>query len=205
LLILDWACRISPAIGASIFVAIGLIAIILWRGGTIETVKIPGIFDVKLKEPIVFSGRPLLLYLSVAAFVAAVGLASLQQFHGCERCDGMPGETAWIYGGQFDRATGNFALGPFLSSTETGIAPQAVQAGSRITLTEPRKTMILDYPTLGLVRAMDSPFRRDGKIAYTCKTFPSGQQLYVAAKEINGPSPDVQHLWVRVRVTPPGG
>jgi hypothetical protein len=121
------------------------------------------------------------------------------------KCDGMPGETAWIYGGEFNGLTGSARQGPFVVSDPPGTLVQDIRPGSWIKLTEARKTMILDYSTRGLDRAMDSPFRLDGKVSYTCKSFPAGQRLYVAGKEINGPEPDIQHVWFRIRLTPPGG
>ena len=120
-------------------------------------------------------------------------------------CDGMPGETAWIYVGQYNGFTGNFVHGPFLKAEAGNVPVQNIPEGSWIVLSESRKTMILDYATKGIDRAMDSPFRLDGHVSYTCKVFPAGQRLYVAGKEINGPSSEIQHVWFRVRLEPPGG
>jgi hypothetical protein len=145
------------------------------------------------------------LYVGGIAFAGAVFLGAVQVFHGCAQCDGMPGETAWIYAGQFNCYTGEFNQGTFVNAEVSGVLPQNIMEGSWINLTENRKTMILDYSTAGLKRAIDSPFRLDGKISYTCKVFPAGQRLYVADKEIRGPTPDIQHVWFRVRIAPPGG
>jgi hypothetical protein len=122
-----------------------------------------------------------------------------------EQCDGMPGETAWIYAGQYEADTGRFVQGPFAVAELEKVPVQNITEGSWIKLTVSRKTMIIDYSTRGVERALDSPFRLDGKVSYTCKIFPVGQRLYVAAKEINGPSAEVRHVWFRVRLAPPGG
>ena len=116
----------------------------------------------------------------------------------------MPGETAWIYAGEFDGSAGIFKLGPFVASEIPGTATQDIPEGSWIKLLDARRTMILDYVTKGLERSMDSPFELNGKISYTCRTLPIGQRLYIADKRINGPKPDDRHIWFRVRLTPPG-
>lgn len=201
---LDLLCTVSPAIGASVLLALALVSIVARQGGTIDTVKIPGLADVKLKTPFVLTGSRFLLALSVSAFVGAVALAVLQAAGGCERCDGMPGETAWIYGGE--KGVGDqFNSGPFFVPEKAGFKASDVKSGDWIKLTESRKTMILDYDTLQVKRAMDSPFMVPGRIVYTCKVFAVGQRLYVADKRVNGPSQDVQHVWLRVRMKPPGG
>jgi hypothetical protein len=81
LFILDLICKISPLIGASVLLAMGLVTVVVWRGGTIDSVKIPGLFDVKLSEPIVFTGNRFMLYVAVPAFIGALGLGTLQVTH----------------------------------------------------------------------------------------------------------------------------
>jgi hypothetical protein len=203
--VLDLICPLSPAIWASVFVAIALVGAVLWRGGTVAKIKIPALVDVDLSKPIVFVGRAWLGYVAIAALLLAAPLASLQFTHQCDRCDGMPGETAWIYVGQYDPETGQFANGPYVESTQPGIKPQDIRAGSRVRLTEARRTMILDYSTFGLKRALESPFRLDGKVTYTCKMFAAGTELFVADRDVQGPSLEVRHIWLRVRLAPPGG
>lgn len=204
-LFLDLVCRFSPLVGASALLALAFISIALWRGGTIEALKIPGLFDVKLGRPINFSGKRYLSYVSILAFVAALFLAGFQLTQDCSRCEGMPGQTAWIYAGSYDSDADTAQAPPFVESDPTGVATQNIAPNTWIKLLERRNTMILDYATQGTERALDSPFRRDGKVSYTCKWLEAGDRVYVAAKEINGPSPKEQHIWFRVRFTRPGG
>jgi hypothetical protein len=202
--LLDLICQFSPTIAASVCLTLAVISLVLWRGGTIKSIRIPGLFDVDLKDPIVFSGSRFLPCISGVALAGGLGLFAVQATGRCTRCDGMPGETAWIYAGQFDGRTGSFQQGPFVVSELTGTLPQNIPPGSWIKLTDSLKTMILDYSTRGVERARDSPFRLDGKVSYTCRVLPVGQRLYVADKKIDGPSPDTRHEWLRVRLTPPG-
>src|SRR5437868_8627684 len=126
---LDLICQISPSIGASALAALALISIVLWRGGTVDKISIPALFEVKLEKAIHFTGKKLMLYLAGVACVAAVTLAALQASHQCERCDGLPGETAWIYIGEAHQGT-------FISTIPIdlkGVAPQDIPAGSWIT------------------------------------------------------------------------
>jgi hypothetical protein len=133
---LDLICQISPSIGASALAALALVSIVIWRGGTIEKISIPALFEVKLERAVHFRGDNRILYLAGAAFAAAVLLGGLQATHLCERCDGLPGETAWIY-------VGEVRDGKFTSTvpvqSELNVAPQDIPSGSWITLTEPRK------------------------------------------------------------------
>ncbi len=200
--ILDWICRLSPAIGASALVVIALITLVAWRGGTIDKIKIPGLFDVTLQQPIVFSGRRYMPVIAAIALVLAGVFAWLQSADSCIRCTGMPGETAWIYVGHADR-NGNFDQGPFAVS-ETGVKAQDIRVGMWVKIVDARKTMIIDYDTLGIKRALESPFSQ-GKVVYTCKVLPVGQRLYVADRRMRGPNEDDQHLWFRVRTSAIGG
>ncbi|UWU73109.1 hypothetical protein N2603_23695 [Bradyrhizobium huanghuaihaiense] len=200
--VLNWVCVISPAIGASALGFIALVTLVAWRGGTISKIKIPGLFDVDLSKPIVFAGRPYMPVIAVLAAIAASGLAYAQTGDACTRCLGLPGETAWIYVGRTDR-TGKFD--PPSIKAENGAAIIDVKAGTWITLIQSRRTMILDYDTLGTKRALDSPFMLNGKVTYTCKSLSVGQRLLVADRKLAGPNPDDQHLWFRIRTTPIGG
>lgn len=181
---------------------IALVTLVAWRGGKIDKIKIPGLSDVQLNEPIVFTGRRYMPVIAVLAAVSAGVLAYLQSGDSCVRCSGLPGETAWIYVGNTDRS-GKFGAPPI--KAENGAAPIDVRPGTWITLTETRKTMILDYDSQGTKRALDSPFTLNGKVAYTCKLLPVGQRLFVADRKLNGPNPDDQHLWLRIRLSPVGG
>jgi len=191
-------CQMSPSIGASALAALALISIVLWRGGTIEKISIPTLFEVKLEKPVHFTGNRLMLYLAVVAFVAAIGLMGLQAAHKCERCDRLPRETAWIYVGEAHG--GVFVSTVPIALDLKGVAPQDVPAGSWITLTERRE---IDPGIAGTKSAMDSPVEDQGR--HTCKVLPIGQRLYVVDKRFEGPpSNDVRHLWLRVTLTKPG-
>jgi hypothetical protein len=120
-------------------------------------------------------------------------------------CAGLPGETAWIYAGGFDRKTGLFKIEPVYVREGANLPPGAVKPGEWVRLTTPRKTMILDYDKNGTARAMDSPFTLGANINYTCKILDPGTRLYVADVKINGPSLEDSHMWLRVRTSLPGG
>lgn len=201
--VLDWFCKSSPAMGASALGAISLIALVLWRGGTVDTIKIPGIFDVKLSKPLVFGGSKIMAALACVALAGALGLGGLQVIGNCDRCSGLPGETAWIYVGEF--VDGKFISTVPIEPESKGVAPQDVPKGSWITLTQPRKTMINDWSSTKTLRALDSPFDDMGRhVSYTCKVLPIGQRLFIADRQFLGPGPNDRHLWLRVRLTPPG-
>lgn len=202
--VLEWVCEFSPAIGASALLAMALIAIVLWRGGKVTKIKVPGLFEVELQKPVVFAGSRYLLYASLVGMASAAGLMAVQLAYECSACEGMPGQTAWIYGGQYDPTSNEFLHGPFAIAESAGTALADVREGTWVRLLEPRNTMILDYEASGLDRALDSPFRLDGRVSYTCKFLPTGTRLYVAQKEVMGPSPQVRHIWFRVRAVPPG-
>jgi hypothetical protein len=119
-------------------------------------------------------------------------------------CMGLPGETAWIYAGAYDGVNRKFKTTPVFKISSSNRAPESVELGDWIELMQPRRTMILDYGTRGLDRALDSPFTLDGKIVYTCKTLGVSERLYVSDRKINGPSPSDSHVWLRVRRAPPG-
>lgn len=118
-------------------------------------------------------------------------------------CSGLPGETAWIYAGGFDRRTGLFKNEP-VYMREGGLPFEIVKPGEWVRLTTQRKTMILDYDKNGTARAMDSPFTMNSNIRYTCKTIDPGTRLYIADVKINGPSAEDSHVWFRVRTSVPG-
>jgi hypothetical protein len=121
------------------------------------------------------------------------------------QCTGLPGDTAWIYAGEFDRALNRFKFDPVFERENADLSVEGVSRGEWIRLTTARKTMILDYDVSGTARAMDSPFSLNGKINYTCKVLEPGDRLYVAEVKLNGPSPEENHMWLRVRNTLPGG
>ncbi|WP_188581539.1 esterase/lipase family protein [Azorhizobium oxalatiphilum] len=120
-------------------------------------------------------------------------------------CAGLPGETAWIYAGEFDQKTSRFKIEPVYIREGANLPSGAVTQGEWVRLTTSRRTMILDYDTSGTARALDSPFTLNGKVNYTCKTLAPGSRLYVADVKINGPSPEESHVWLRVRASLPGG
>jgi hypothetical protein len=203
LFIVDLFCKVSPAIGVGVCIAIALLSVAAWRGGHIEKVSIPGLFEIKFKEPIVFEGNKLFLGVSLFSLIVAIAIGSLQFGKTCERCDGLPGETAWIFGGTLDYS-GGFSQGPYLRAENAGVAPAQVAPGMWVILEEPRKTMIMGYDITKLARAMDSPFS-GGPVNYTCKLLPKGTRLLIADRQIRGPSPAERHIWYRVRFTPVGG
>jgi hypothetical protein len=200
---LEPLCRLAPTIGASAFVLIGLVALAFRRGGTIERISIPGIFDVKLRQPYTIPQTPNAIYYAAPLFAGAVALYSISWTGLCALCGGMPGETAWIYIGQYNPIEGSFANGPNARPEKPNEHLQDIKGGEWVVLNTPLKTMILDYSTRGTMRALDSPFS-GGTINYTCKILPKGQRLYVAEKKMRGPSEDLQHIWLRVRMAPPG-
>ena len=77
MLISDMICRFSPAIGALVLLVLALFALLIWRGGTIEIIKIPRLFERTLPRPIVLPGSQAMLYVAAVAIVAALGLGAL--------------------------------------------------------------------------------------------------------------------------------
>lgn len=160
--------------------------------------------------------RALLIVALLALGLGAV-LLVVQLARPCESCQGMPGETAWIYVGNYNSVTGEFAQGPFVLAQDGRRADQ-IDEGDWITVSASRRTMILDFDVTGTLRAMDDPFcsvatlaamdscnnRGTGVITYTCRNFDPGQRLYVADRAMRGPSETDRNLWLRVRLEPPG-
>jgi hypothetical protein len=204
LIISDWICRFSPAIGALVLLVLALLALVVWRGGAVETVKIPRLFEKKLPRPIVLPGSRAMLYVAAVAIVAALGLSALQVTHACVSCDGIPGETAWVYAGEFNPQTKKFTKGEFVAAEKAGLAAQNIGPGSWITLKDALRTMIVDYDKTGLARATDSPLTKNTTISSTCRKLPAGQRLYVMEKQVADAAPGVRNIWLRVRLSPPG-
>jgi hypothetical protein len=204
LIVLDWVCRFTPAIGASVLFVMALIALLVWIGGAIERIKVPPLFDIRLAHPIVFNGSWLMFGLALLALAGAGGLGYVQATHTCASCEGMPGETAWVYAGQFNPQTKKFTQGEFVSSEKAGVPIQNIAAGNWILLKDNLRTMIVDYDKSGTARATDNPFTKGATMNYTCKKLPVGQRLYVVEKQTADPLPGVRHIWLRVRKSPPG-
>jgi hypothetical protein len=202
--VLEWMCHVSPLVSGSVSVFIGLLALAFRAGGTVEKISLPGVFEVKLNAPYTIPQTPRALYYSLGFFACAAALYSLPLTGACTLCSGMPGQTAWIYVGQYDPTLGKFVIGPFVRPEKSDERPENIDSNEWVPLNEPLKTMILDYNTRGLMRALDSPFILNGMVNYTCKVLLKGQRLYVAQRDMNGPSANVQHLWLRVRMAPPG-
>jgi hypothetical protein len=76
--LLDLLCQFSPGIGASVLAALAMIALVTWRGGTVDKIKIPGVFDVALNKPIVFTGSRFFLVVSILAILGAIALGIVQ-------------------------------------------------------------------------------------------------------------------------------
>jgi hypothetical protein len=201
---IDLVCRFSPAIGAGVLLVLTLFALVVWRGGAIEAVRIPRLFERKLPRPIVLPGSRSMFYVAVVAVVAAIGLTALQLGHACARCDGLPGETAWVYAGEFNPLTKKFTKGEFVAAEKTGVLAQNIAPGSWITLKNSLRTMIVDYDKTGMARATDGPLTKNATIAPTCRMLPAGQRLYVMDKQVGDASPGARNIWLRVRRSPPG-
>jgi Na+-transporting methylmalonyl-CoA/oxaloacetate decarboxylase gamma subunit len=204
LLISDVVCRFSPAIGALVLLVLALLALVLWGGGAIETVRIPRLFARKLTRPVVLPGSRAMPYVAAVAIAAALGLSALQVTHACVRCDGLPGETAWVYAGEFNPLTKKFTKGEFVAAEKAGVLAQNIGSGSWITLKDSVRTTIVDYDKTGLARASDSPLTRNATISATCRKLPVGQRLYVTDKQTADAGPGVRNIWLRVRLSPPG-
>jgi hypothetical protein len=204
LIIPDLICRFSPAIGALALLVLALFAIVVSRGGAIETIKIPRLFERRLPRPIVLPGSRAMLYVAAAAIIAALGLGALQATHACVSCDGMPGETAWVYAGEFNPQTKKFTKGEFVAAEKAGVPAQNIAPGGWITLKDSLRTMIVDYDKTGMARATDSPLTKNTTISSTCRKLPAGQRLYVMDKQVADASPGVRNIWLRVRLSPPG-
>lgn len=200
LFISAFLCRFSLGVISGLLVFLALTFIVVWNGGKIEKIKIPGLFDVTLDPPITFPGNRYVALLAGFCFFVAAVAGSFQYFNPCTTCEGLPGQTAWIYAGNVDLNTGKFTEAPVLESIPAGTKILDIEARTWIKLLAPRRTMILDYDTTGHSRALDSPFSK-GKVAYTCKLLSAGQELYVAEKRVNGPDPRDNHVWFRVRFT----
>lgn len=125
--------------------------------------------------------------------------------NGVQRCVGLLGETAWIYAGELDQTTRRFKGELIFERESANLSASGVERGEWIRLITSRKTMILDYEQLGTRRAMDSPFTLNGHVNYTCRILQPGERLYVAEVDVNGPSLEESHMWLRVRATLPGG
>jgi hypothetical protein len=182
-------CRFSPAIGALALLMLALFAIVVSRVGAIESIK---------------KGRWALLCVAAIAIVAALGLGALQVTHVCVSCDGMPGETAWVYAGEFNSLTKKFTKGEFVAAEKAGVAAQNIAPGSWITLKDSLRTTIVDYDKTGMARASDNPLTKNATISSTCKKLPAGQRLYVVEKQVGDASSGVRNIWLRVRLSPPG-
>jgi hypothetical protein len=204
LIILDLICRFSPTLGALALLLLALLAIVVSRGGTIETIKIPRLFERALPRPIVLPGSRTLRYVAAVAMVAALGLATLQVTHACVSCVGLPGETAWVYAGEFNPQTKKFTKGEFVAAEKAGVPAQNIAPGSWITLKDALRTSIVDYDKTGTARATDSPLTKNATISSTCRKLPAGQRLYVMDKQVADASPGVRNIWLRVRLSPPG-
>jgi hypothetical protein len=202
LIVPDWVCRFTPAIGASVLFVMALIAISVLVGGSAGKIRFPALSEMRLAHPIVING--LMLCVTLLAVAGAAGLGYVQATHACVSCEGMPGETAWIYAGQFNPQTKKFTQGEFVSSEKAGVPVQNIGAGNWITLKDTLRTMIVDYDKTGSARASDNPFIKGGTMNYTCKMFPVGKRLYVVDKQTGDPSPSIRHIWLRVRMSPPG-
>lgn len=145
-----------------------------------------------------------LLWLPAASAGIVPGIGWLPWPHE-DACPGLPGETAWVYAGEFDQNARTFTSKAVFSISGADRRPEDVRRGDWIELTSTRKTMIIDYSKTGQTRALDSPFSLNGHVDYTCKTLPVGQRLYVVYIDVNGPSKSESHMWLRVRYSPPGG
>jgi hypothetical protein len=204
LLISELICRFSPAIGALVLLLLALFALLVWRGGAIESIGIPRLFNRTLKRPIVLPGSWAMLYAAMVAIVAAAGLGALQLTHACASCDGMPGETAWVFAGEFNTQTKKFTKGEFVAAEKAGVPAQNIASGSWITLKDSLRTMIVDYDKTGMARATDSPLTKNATVSPTCRKLAAGQRLYVMDKQVADASPGVRNIWLRVRRSPPG-
>jgi hypothetical protein len=204
LLISDLICRFSPAIGAFVLLVLALFALVVWRGGAIESIRIPRLFERKLPRPIVLPGSRAMLGVAAVAVIAASGLGALQVTHTCASCDGIPGETAWVYAGEFNAQTKKFTKGEFVVAEKAGVPAQNIVPGSWITLKDSLRTMIVDYDKTGMARATDSPLTKNATISATCRKLAAGQRLYVVDKQVGDASPGVRNIWLRVRLSPPG-
>jgi hypothetical protein len=204
LIIPDLICRFSPAIGALALLALALFALVLSRGGAIEAIRIPYLLSRALPRPIVLPGSRAMLYVAAVAVIAGAGLGALQVTHACVSCDGMPGETAWVYAGEFNPQTRKFTKGEFVAAEKAGVPAQNIATGGWIKLKDGLRTMIVDYDKTGMARATDSPLTKNATIAPTCRKLPVGQRLYVMDKQVADASPSVRNIWLRVRLSPPG-
>jgi len=204
LIIADLICRFSPAIGALALLLLAVLALLLWQGGAIETIRIPRLFEKKLPRPVVLPGSQAMLYLAAVAAGAALGLSALQLAHGCASCDGLPGETAWVFAGEFNPLTKKFTKGEFVAAEKAGVAAQNIAPGSWITLKDNVRTMIVDYDKSGMARATDSPLTKNAVIAPTCRMLAAGRRLFVMDKQAGDAAPGVKNIWLRVRLSPPG-
>jgi hypothetical protein len=131
--------------------------------------------------------------------------ASILNLENQQECNGLPGETAWIYAGGIDRVKQRFNLEPFFVREGGNLPSVEIKSGEWIRLTTNRKTMILNYKKQGVALAMFNPFLMGYNIDYTCRDLPAGQRLYVADVKIDGPSLNESHMWIRIRYTLPGG
>jgi len=180
------------------------------QNGEIKPADQPDLLPLWVRVVTWFPLRWILLLITLTGLLGLVQLTAVTIGHGLpipswtNSCDGLPGETAWIYAGQFDKINNKFTIEPVFVRVGGNLAPGGVKTGEWIRLSTNRRTMILDYDTSGIKRAMDSPFLLNGKITYTCKTLPPGENLYVADVKIDGPSPSENHMWLRVRLTLPG-
>jgi hypothetical protein len=204
LFISDMICHFSPAIGALVLLVLALFALVVWRGGAIETLRIPRLFERTLPRPIALPGSQAMLYVAVVAIVAALGLGALQVTHACVSCVGLPGETAWVYVGEFNPQTKKFTKGEFVAAEKAGVPAQNIAPGSWITLKDALRTTIVDYDKTGMARATDSPLIKNATISSTCRKLPAGQRLYVMDKQVADASSGVRNIWLRVRLSPPG-
>lgn len=155
--------------------------------------------------------RAIVAYPRTWLLVAGAGAASfavigylLAAGNVADRCQGLPGETAWIYAGPYDALQARFKAPPTFKISNQDRDAAYVEPGDWIELLQPRRTMILDYAKTGTDRALDSPFLLNGKINYTCKNLNAGDKVYVADKKVNGPTASDNHVWLRVRAGPPG-
>lgn len=137
--------------------------------------------------------------------LVALSVAALWYFQVCvscvlpegQACLGMPGETAWIDGGLYDRDTKEFKSEASFTIAGSPLASREVKRGDWVKPIRRIKTIILDYDTQGTKRAFESPGRSDGPVAHTCRELTDQDRVYVAYIDISGPSDD--HMWLRVR------
>ena len=81
----EFLCTFSGWVSIAAISAVLLTSVVLWRGGSIEKIKLPHLFEVKLHNPIAFQGSRFWLLPGCLALFALFGLIVLSLTAQCEK------------------------------------------------------------------------------------------------------------------------